>query len=143
MDDIDEQIIDLLKKDGRMTHSDIGKSVHLSLPAVAERIRKMEAGGLIERFTLKLNREKMNLGLLAYIFVALERPEHIAAFRAAMQEDPTVLECHHLAGEFDYILKTATADTRELEALLSERIKRIPGVAKTTTMIALSTVKEE
>jgi Lrp/AsnC family transcriptional regulator, leucine-responsive regulatory protein len=143
MDQTDYQILELLKKNGRMTHSEIGKVIHLSLPAVSERVRKMEAAGCIEGFTVKLNRENMGKGLLAFIFVALERPEHIDSFRLAMQREASVLECHHLAGEFDYILKVATANTRELEELLSERIKRVPGIAKTNTMIALSTVKEE
>lgn len=143
MDHIDSQILQLLKKNGRMTHSDIGKSIHLSLPAVSERIRKMEANGWIEYFTVKLNRESMGKGLLAYIFVVLERPEHIDAFRSAMMEESDVLECHHLAGNFDYILKVAVTHTRALEDLISERIKRIPGVVKTSTMIALSTIKEE
>lgn len=142
MDQIDQQIIELLQKNGRMAHSEIGKIIHLSLPAVSERVRKMEANGWIEGFTVKLNREEMGLGLLAFVFVALERPEHIDRFRSAMQEEKAVLECHHLAGEFDYILKVAVSGTKQLEELLSQRIKRIPGIAKTNTMIALTTVKE-
>ncbi|MNC27996.1 Leucine-responsive regulatory protein [compost metagenome] len=84
----------------------------------------------------------MGLGLLAFIFITLERPEHILAFQAAVQEEEAILECHHLAGEFDYLLKTATGSTKQLEELISLRLKQIPGVIKTNTMIALSTVKE-
>ncbi|MDF2923376.1 MAG: transcriptional regulator [Paenibacillaceae bacterium] len=143
VDQIDAQILELLKKNGRITHSDIGKIIHLSLPAVSERVRKLETGGFIDRFTVKLNREMMGTELLSFIFVALERPEHIGPFRAAMEKEEAVLECHHLAGEFDYILKAATRNTKELEELLSNRIKQIPGIVKTNTMIVLSTVKEE
>jgi Lrp/AsnC family transcriptional regulator, leucine-responsive regulatory protein len=142
MDGMDRQILDLLKTDGRMSHSDISKHIHLSLPAVSERIRKLEACGCIDGFTVKLNREFMGLGLLAFIFITLERPEHIPAFQTAVLEEEAVLECHHLAGEFDYLLKTATGSTKQLEELISLRLKQIPGVIKTNTMIALSTVKE-
>jgi Lrp/AsnC family leucine-responsive transcriptional regulator len=142
MDAIDRDILQLLKADGRISHSDIGKHVHLSLPAVSERVRKLEACGCIDGFTVKLNREYLGLGLLAFIFITLERPEHIPAFQAAVQEEEAVLECHHLAGEFDYLLKTATGSTKQLEELISLRLKQIPGVIKTNTMIALSTIKE-
>lgn len=143
MDAVDEQIIRMLKENGRVTHSEIGKRIHLSLPAVSERIRKLEAGGWIDGYTVRLNRETMGRSLLAFLFVTLDRPEHIATFRSAMKEEEAVLECHHLAGEFDYLLKIAVPNTRALETLLSERIKTIPGVVKTNTMIALHTVKEE
>lgn len=142
MDAIDWDILKLLKKDGRMTHSDIGKHIHLSLPAVSERIRKLEASGCIDGFTVQLNREFLGLGLLAFIFVTLDEPQHIEAFREAVIREEAVLECHHLAGEFDYLLKTATGSTKQLEELISLRLKRLPGVVKTSTMIALSTVKE-
>lgn len=143
MDAFDEEIIRLMKENGRITHSEIGKRIHLSLPAVSERIRKLEAAGWICGYTVRLNREAMGQGLLAFLFVTLDRPEHIAPFRKAMLEEGAVLECHHLAGNFDYLLKIAVSNTRELELLLSERIKTIPGVVKTSTMIALCTVKEE
>lgn len=142
MDAIDHDILKLLKTDGRMSHSEISKHIHLSLPAVSERIRKLEACGCIDGFTVKLNREFMGLGLLAFIFVTLDRPEHIPAFHAAILEEEAILECHHLAGEFDYMLKSATGSTKELEELISLRLKQIPGVIKTNTMIALSSVKE-
>ncbi|MEJ8543851.1 Lrp/AsnC family transcriptional regulator [Brevibacillus borstelensis] len=143
MDRIDEQILRLLKGNGRMTSSEIGKHVHLSIPAVSERICKMEERGLIEQFSVKINREKMGFHLLAFIMVQLEKPEHIQAFRTVIQEHEQILECHHIAGEYDYLLKTVSRSPSDLERLISDTVKQVKGVVKTSTLIALSTVKEE
>lgn len=143
MDAIDRKIIEMLKQNGRMTSSEISKYTHLSVPAVAERIRKLEERGIIERFTVKLNREEIGQSLLAFIFVVLERTEDISPFREKMIQIQEVLECHHLAGEYDYLLKVAVPGTKGLEAFISNQLKGIKGVARTNTIIALSTVKEE
>ncbi|QRG66350.1 Lrp/AsnC family transcriptional regulator [Brevibacillus choshinensis] len=143
MDRIDEEILRLLKENGRMTSSEIGKQVHLSVPAVSERIRKLEDTGVIDRFTIRLNRDKRGLHLIAFIMVQLERPEHVEGFRETILQTDSVLECHHMAGSYDYMLKVALPGTRELEQLISHTIKQVAGVAKTNTMIVLSSMKEE
>ena len=142
MDAIDRSILELLVKNSRSSASDISRAVNLSLPAVAERIRKLEEGGVIEQYTAKLNRAKLGLGLLAFVFVNLEKTEHIAPFRAKIVLCPSVLECHHMAGEYDYLLKVLVADTQALDDFLSHTLKSIAGVSKTNTVIALSTLKE-
>ncbi|GED69205.1 AsnC family transcriptional regulator [Brevibacillus reuszeri] len=143
MDRIDEQIMQLLKENSRITSSEISKQVHLSVPAVSERIRKLEDCGIIDQFTIKINREQLGLHLIAFIMVELEKTEHIAGFRETILQTDSVLECHHLAGSYDYLLKVAVKGTAELEWLISDKLKRIEGVSKTNTMIALSTMKEE
>lgn len=143
MDRIDEEILRLLKENGRMTSSEISKQVHLSVPAVSERIRKLEEAAVIDTFTVKLNREKLGLHLLAFIMVQLEKPEHVEGFRETILQTESVLECHHMAGSYDYMLKVALPGTKELEKLISQTIKQAAGVAKTNTMIVLSSMKEE
>lgn len=143
MDSIDQMIIQLLKRNSRMTSSEISKRVHLSVPAVSERIRKLEEREVIERFTLKLNREQMGLTLLAFVLVSLDQTEHIAGFRNTIVQSDQVLECHHLAGEYDYLLKVAVNGTKGLEDFISNTLKKISGVSKTSTVISLSTLKEE
>ncbi|MDP5272920.1 Lrp/AsnC family transcriptional regulator [Chengkuizengella axinellae] len=143
MDIIDKQIIKLLKENCRMTNSEISKQTHLSIPAISERIKKLEGKGIIERFTVKLNRDKMGQSLVAFISVTLERTEYIPAFRKIIVQSEHVLECHHLAGEYDYLLKVAVQGTRGLEDFISNVLKGTEGVQKTSTTIALSTLKEE
>ncbi|RNB80429.1 Lrp/AsnC family transcriptional regulator [Brevibacillus nitrificans] len=143
MDQMDQEILQLLKINGRMTSSEISRQVHLSVPAVSERIRKLEESAVIDLFTVKLNREQIGQQLLAFIMVQLEKPEHVEEFRKVILQADSVLECHHMAGAYDYMLKVALSGTKELERLISETIKQVPGVVKTNTMIVLSSMKEE
>jgi Lrp/AsnC family leucine-responsive transcriptional regulator len=142
MDQIDIQILDLLKINGRATASEISKSVSLSIPAVSERIKKLEDSRIIEYYTIKINRPETGLYLLAMIFINLEKTEQIDHFRKTIVSYPEVLECHHMAGEYDYLAKVLVADTTELEQFLSQKLKTIEGVLKTNTLIILSTLKE-
>lgn len=142
MDQIDIAILNLLKANGRTTASEISKSVNLSIPAVSERIRKLDEGHIIEQYTIKVNRGEMGYHLLAMIFVNIEKTEQIEHFRQTIVSYPEVLECHHLAGEYDYLLKVLVPGTSELEGFLSDKLKTIEGVIKSNTLIVLSTLKE-
>jgi len=143
MDSIDLEILDVLKHHGRATVSEISKKVNLSLPAVAERIRKMEDANIIEQYTIRINREKINRKLLAFVLVNIEKAEYIQEFREAIVRYSSVLECHHIAGEYDYLLKILVADTPGLEYFLSNILKKIKGVVKSNTIISLLTIKED
>lgn len=142
IDTIDANILKVLKENSRATASEISKKVNLSIPAVAERIRKMEATNIIEKYTIKVNREKINFKLLAFIFVTIDKTENIEDFRESIVHFHSVLECHHIAGEHDYLLKVLVEDTKALEHFLSNDLKKINGVLKSNTIIALSSLKE-
>ncbi|USG67054.1 Lrp/AsnC ligand binding domain-containing protein [Brevibacillus ruminantium] len=77
------------------------------------------------------------------MFVQLEKPEHIPAFRQSMLAHEQILECHHIAGEYDYLLKTVSRSPADLENLISNTIKGVKGVVKSNTVVSLSTLKEE
>lgn len=143
MDEIDIQILQHLKLNSRATASEISKRVSLSLPAVAERIRKLEQNEIIQQYTVRINRSKIAQDLLAFIFVSVEGTEHIPSFRSGVLRLPGVLECHHIAGPQDYLLKVVVKDTASLELFLTQSLKQLPGVAATNTIISLSTLKEE
>ncbi|MEI4770041.1 Lrp/AsnC family transcriptional regulator [Psychrobacillus sp. FJAT-51614] len=142
MDIIDVKILDALKQNGRSTASEISKQVNLSVPAVSERIRKLDEANIIEQYTVKVNREEMGYKLLAVIFVNIDHAANIQHFRDAIIQFPEVIECHHMAGEYDYMLKVLIEDTSRLEFFLSEQLKTIQGVQKSNTLIVLSTLKE-
>lgn len=142
MDDIDRSILEALKENARMTVSEISKRACLSVPAVTERIRKMDESGLIEGYTVKVSRSKSGYRLLAFVLVVIDRTEQIPAFRAFVEDCAEILECHHLAGEYDYLLKVLVTDTAELETFLSRTLKSVPGVVRSNTMISLSSIKE-
>ncbi|MCX7709934.1 MAG: Lrp/AsnC family transcriptional regulator [Clostridia bacterium] len=142
MDQTDLKILDVLKENSRIPTSEISKKVNLSIPAVAERIRKMEDAGIIEKYTIKINRDKTNYKLLAFIMISLSRVEETEEFRKAIVQLESILEVHHLAGEYDYLVKVLVEDTKALEDFISNKLKRIKGILKTNTIIALSSLKE-
>ena len=105
MDHIDDKILMILKRNGKASATEISKVVGLSIPAVAERIRKMEHNGIIEGYGAKINRRKTGYNVTAFIMVNLERSGDDEDFRAKIVQYSEVLECHHVVGAFDYLLK--------------------------------------
>jgi Lrp/AsnC family leucine-responsive transcriptional regulator len=142
MDHYDNKILQLLSGNGRITGADIARKINLSLPAVTERLRKLDRSGYIDKYTIKLNRKKLELNILAFIQVWIDHSKGLPSVDniIALNE---VLECHHVAGDFDLLLKVAVTDTAALEELLVKKIKGIKSVTRTSTTIILSTYKEE
>lgn len=143
MDNIDINILNELKENSRVQISEISKKVNLSIPAVSERMRKLEDADIIEKYTVRINREKMDYNLLALIFVNIDKTEYIDNFRSAITKFDSVLECHHLAGEYDYFLKVIAKNTKDLEYFITNKLKKLKGIEKTNTIIVLSSIKEE
>ncbi len=142
MDNNDIQIVNWLQKQGRISHSELSAKVGLSLPAIAERIRKLESAGIILGYTALVDAKLLGKGITAFIQVLIDDPACYAQFKQAVLGLPEVEECHHVVGEFDYLVKVKTKDTASLEKLLSERLRTIPGVGRTRTTVVLSTLKE-
>ncbi|MCT4544617.1 MAG: Lrp/AsnC family transcriptional regulator [Vallitalea sp.] len=143
MDVIDSNILKAMKKNGRATASEISKKVNLSIPAVSERIRKLEDGNIIEQYTVRLNREKMGYKLLVTIFVDIDQTSNIKGFRETIINYSEVIECYHIVGEYDYMLKVLLKDSSELEDFIGNKLKSIKGVKRSNTILMLSTLKEE
>jgi Lrp/AsnC family leucine-responsive transcriptional regulator len=141
MDDTDRAILRALTANGRATASEIGREGNLSVPATAARIRKLEEAGVLLKYTVRLNREKTGRNLLAFLLIGV-RSDCIDAFRSSVVLFPNVLECHHIAGEYDYLIKAAARDTAELEEFLSA-LKKMEGILRSNTIITLATLKEE
>jgi Lrp/AsnC family leucine-responsive transcriptional regulator len=142
MDETDRKLLQLLVTDGRMSWADLGAQLKLSPPAVAERARKLQADGVIRGYTAQLEPEAVGRGVAALVAVTLERPSHRARFVRWVRERDDVIECHHVAGEDDYVLKVRCASVAALESLLSDGIKGLEGIARTRTTVVLSTLKE-
>ncbi len=142
MDKVDYDILKYLNKNSRSSASEISRRINMSIPAVAERIRKLEDSRTIEAYTIKVNREKSNLKLMAFINVNLDCATSIEDFRAEIVKYTAVLECHHIAGQSDYLLKVLLEDTKALENFITNKLKQIKGVRSSNTTIVLSTLKE-
>lgn len=142
MDAQDVTIIRTLQKSGRVSYAEIGHRIGLSTPAVTERIRKLEQQGFISGYAALVNAYKLGKSLTAFISVEIRDPDVYEGFEGAIVSLEEVLECHHVVGEFDYLLKVKTRDTSSLEDLISRRIRTIEGVGRTRTTVVLSSIKE-
>ena len=142
MDEIDRKIIDVVQQDGRVTSAALAGATGLSVSAANDRLRRLQERGVITGWTARVDPEAVGLGMLAFVFVLVERTEHNAPFLAAATALPEVQELHHVTGEWSYMLKVRVPSPRALEWLISDRIKAIPGVARSLTVIALSSSKE-
>jgi Lrp/AsnC family transcriptional regulator, leucine-responsive regulatory protein len=143
IDPIDYQLISLLQDHGRMSQIDLAAAVGLSQPAVAERIRKLEQQGIIIGFLAWIDARKLGMDVTAFIGVGIEHPKYNVRFAKEIRALPEVLECHHVTGADSYLLKVKTETTESLDRLISEKLRRIPGVKTTRTTIVMSSVKED
>jgi Lrp/AsnC family leucine-responsive transcriptional regulator len=142
METIDSKVLALLAHDGRMSWADLGAAVGLSPPAAAERVRRLEQRGLIRGYAADLDARALGDALTAFISVSVADPRHRSAFVAAVKRTPEILECHHITGEDDYLLKVRCRDTDDLERLLTGTLKAHGWSIRTRTTIALSPLKE-
>jgi Lrp/AsnC family leucine-responsive transcriptional regulator len=116
--------------------------LNLSGPSTADRVKKLEEAGTITSYAAIVNPEAVGCSLLAFVAVVLEHPRDRSGFIDFVRDTASVQECHHVTGEYDYLLKIRCQNTAELERLISNDLKDSGGIAKTQTIIALSTVKE-
>lgn len=140
MDKLDRKIIDMLQHDGRAGQAELAAATGLAVSSVHERLKKLQAAGVV-RIVGLADPAALGLPVLAFVSVLLERPEHDPPFRAAIRTYPQVLECHHVAGEWSFLLKVRADSLLGLEAALGQ-IKALAGVVRMHTTITLSTVKE-
>lgn len=127
-----------------MTNVDISKAVNLSPPSALQRVRKLEQTGIIKGYTTLLNNESVGFGLtvFAQISLALHQEAPIERFRRAVMDIPEVLECYHVSGEFDFLLKIVVEDMKAYERLVRDRLSHIKGLGKIQSCFALATTKD-
>ncbi len=141
MDDIDKKILRKLQQNARITISDLSSEIALSMPAISERLKKLEASGVIKQYTAILDPALLNKHLMALMFLRFDNPGHGDHFTELVKDEPEIKECYYITGDFDYSLKILTENTRTLEKLLT-RIKNHPGIVKTQTIVILSTITD-
>jgi len=145
LDRIDRNILGRLQQDGRMPVSRLAREVHLTVTPTLERVRRLEGAGYIEGYFARLSPRKLGLGLLAYVEVLLDRttPDAFERFKAAMLSYDEVMECHMVAGGFDYLVKARLADMTAYRRFLGETLLALPGVRETRTYAVMEEVKRD
>jgi len=143
VDDVDEAILNILQQEGRISNVELAQRVNLSPPAVHSRLKRLEQNGYIRQYVALLDRERIGYDMLCFINVSLQlhQREHVENFKQRMLEMPQVLECHHLTGEYDYLLKVVVCNRKELEQFVVNQLTPIPGIARIHTSLVLSEIK--
>tara|TARA_Y100001947_G_scaffold80957_1_gene68633 strand:- start:58 stop:528 length:471 start_codon:yes stop_codon:yes gene_type:complete len=142
IDKTDIKILEILQNDGRVSASDLAKSVNLSVPAASERLRKLSEKGFISGNVALIDHKKAGLDLTAYVFIVSEHSDHYSKFVEKANKCKAVLECHSITGGGSHILKVRVENSQSLEDLLYE-IQNWPGVSRTQSNVVLSTYKEK
>ena len=143
IDKIDARILRALQADGRISNLKLAEAVHLSPTAVLERVKRLTREGVILGYEARLNPAKLGAGLMVFIEVLLDRTVHdvMDSFKAAVQVRPEILECHLVAGGFDYLLKIRVADMPAYRQFVGSVIWTLPGVRETRTYAVMEEVK--
>ena len=144
LDKIDLKILDALQRDGRISNLKLAETVALSPTAVLARTQRLHREGYILGYEARLNPAKLGRGLMVFVEVLLERttPQVFEAFKAAAQARPEILECHMVAGGFDYLLKTRVRDMAAYREFAGNALWQLPGVRETRTYAVMQEVKE-
>ncbi|MBI3004423.1 MAG: Lrp/AsnC family transcriptional regulator [Ignavibacteriales bacterium] len=141
IDETDIKIIDVLQKEGRTKRNDLAAKVGLSLPAVSERLRKLEETGYITGYFAKVDHKLLGKDITAFVIVTVDSSKHFTSFLEHVNTSDEILECHAITGDGTHLLKVRTENAASLEKLLA-KIQSWNGVTKTTTSVVLSTAKE-
>jgi Lrp/AsnC family leucine-responsive transcriptional regulator len=143
LDKISKKILAELQNDGRISNVELSSRVNLSPAACLERVRKLQESGYIIGYTAQLNPELLDVSLLVFIEVVLDRttPEVFEAFKRNVQVIPEVLECHMVAGGFDYLVKARVKDMYAYREFLGKSLLQLKGVRETHTYAVMEEVK--
>ena len=143
LDRIDRKILAILQDDGRIANLKLDESVALSPTAVLARVQRLTRDGFIVGYEARLNPLKLGAGMLVFVEVLLDRttPNVFDQFKAAVQVRPEIMECHMVAGGFDYLLKTRTADMNAYREFAGAVLWQLPGVRETRTYAVMEEVK--
>lgn len=143
LDRIDLKILNVLQQDGRSSNLKLAESVALSPTAVLARVQRLTRDGFILGYEARLDPRKLGAGMMVFVEVLLDRttPNVFEAFKAAVQVYPEIMECHMVAGGFDYLLKTRMADMAAYREFAGTVLWQLPGVRETRTYAVMEEVK--
>jgi Lrp/AsnC family leucine-responsive transcriptional regulator len=143
LDRIDLRILNVLQADGRIANLKLAEAVALSPTAVLARTQRLQRDGYILGFEARLNPLKLGRGMMVFVEVLLDRttPNVFNEFKAAVQVRDEIMECHMVAGGFDYLLKTRMADMAAYRDFAGSVLWQLPGVRETRTYAVMEEVK--
>jgi Lrp/AsnC family transcriptional regulator, leucine-responsive regulatory protein len=145
LDQIDTGILQLLQQDARLTHKEIAYKLNRSVTPIHVRVRRLQEEGYIKRYTAIVNPKKVGINLIAYTQVQLKEhsQEKLKGFQAEVVKLKEVMECYHLTGIFDFLLRIAIRDMEEYNDLLINKLSKLPDVGTMQSFFVMSEAKHE
>jgi Lrp/AsnC family transcriptional regulator, leucine-responsive regulatory protein len=143
LDTLDKAILAALVADGRLSQVDLAETVPLSPTAIARRIRALEEAGVIEGYEARISRKALGLDMTVFVQIALksQNEELLADFEKAVAAAPSIISCHLMSGDDDYLIVVLARDLADYERIHKEQLSRLPGVARLKSSFALREVK--
>lgn len=144
LDQIDRKILDILQKEAKITNAQLSKEIGLSPAPTLERVKKLEQTGIIQSYHARLDPTKIGLGVSTFVHVSLKghNKQNINTFLEAINQIDEIIECHHITGTGDFILKVIAKDISSYQTLMLEKVSEISVVDNMQSMVILSTFKD-
>jgi Lrp/AsnC family leucine-responsive transcriptional regulator len=144
LDSIDRAILTELQREGRLSNLELAQRVHLSPSACLRRVKALEDSGVIAQYVALINPRAVGKHGVSFTIINLEsmNTPQLEAFEQAVRDQPEVLDCYYVAGSNDYLIRFTYRDAEDLERFHSEVLMRLPGVARSNSLLVLRTVKK-
>lgn len=143
LDDIDKSLLDLLQKDSKQTNKALSNALGLSVTAIYERIRKLENNGIISGYVALIEKKKVDKSFVAFCHVKLVQhsQDYVMKFEREVRKLDEVLECYHISGDYDYLLKVLVEDMEAFRDFMVKKLTRIDHIGSTHSMFMINEVK--
>lgn len=143
IDEIDSKLLALLQEDSKQTNKELSNKLNLSVTAVYERIKKLEKAGVIDKYVALVKKEKINKDFVAFCHIKLVKhsQEYVVKFEKEVANLNEVLECYHISGDYDYLLKVLVEDMEAFREFMVEKLTSISHIGSTHSMFVISEVK--
>lgn len=144
LDPIDRKILELLQANSNITNAQLSQEIGLSAAPTLERVKKLETAGVIRSYHAVVDPASVGLGVSTFVMATLKghNKENIAKFMSAIAEIKEIVECHHVTGQADFILKIVCSDIPSYQNLMLEKVTNIEVVDNLQSMVILSTLKD-
>lgn len=144
LDDKDVAILRLLQQNARLTVREIAAAIHLSPTPVHERIKRMEANGVIKQYATLLDHRKVNKGIMVICYISLKEHNRKIAkvFIDAVAGFPEVLECYNISGQFDFMLKIVAPNMESYHDFYLHKLSMVKGISQTQSIFVMGVLKD-
>ncbi|WPP52609.1 Lrp/AsnC family transcriptional regulator [Catalinimonas niigatensis] len=144
LDKVDKKILEILQRNAKITNAQLSKEIGLSPAPTLERVKKLEQSGVIDSYHAKLNTSKIGLGISTFVQIKLtgHDKESIRTFISAINKIDEVIECHHVTGSSDFILRVIAKDIASYQQLMLDKVNEVPVVDSLQSLVILSTFKD-